>query len=173
MSARGPRRYQLQVNVNDTATELHRLHSHARLAVAPDQFHMAKGNHPNHGRVVSVHLIRQFDKSDIPYVTVHGVTLITMLRLGLLSPLVTRAYHQFVALPLYEDMAPWNIVFLGVRCCFAVCDSACVSVLTHSRSHALLRPSWFTTCVTHHHSRPLTTLTTTPKTTLTMTWCPR
>ena len=109
-------RYQLQVNVNDTATELHRLHSHARLAVAPDRFHMAKGNHPNHGRVVSVHLIRQFDKSDIPYVTVHGVTLITMLRLGLLSPLVTRAYHQFVALALYEDMAPWNIVFLGVRC---------------------------------------------------------
>ena len=68
---------------------------------------------------ISVHLIRQVDKSDIPYVTVHAVTLITMLRLGLLGPLVTRAYHQFVALPLYEDMAPWNIVFLGVRAYYA------------------------------------------------------
>lgn len=65
---------------------------------------------------VSVHLIRKKDDSDIPYVTVHGVTLITMMRLGLLRPLVKRAYHQFVSLPLYEDMAPWNIVFLGVRC---------------------------------------------------------
>jgi hypothetical protein len=46
---------------------------------------------------------------------VHGITLISGLRLGLLSPLRARAYHQFVSLPLYQDMAPWNIVFLGPR----------------------------------------------------------
>jgi hypothetical protein len=44
---------------------------------------------------------------------VHGITLITLLRLGLLPALRMRAYHQFVALPLYLDMAPWNIVARG------------------------------------------------------------
>ncbi|KAA0147510.1 hypothetical protein FNF31_07572 [Cafeteria roenbergensis] len=72
-----------------------------------------KGNHPNGGGVVSVRLTRDKDKAAIPYVTVHGVTLITVLRLGLLAPLRARAYGQFVHLPLYQDMAPWNIVFLG------------------------------------------------------------
>lgn len=24
-----------------------------------------------------------------------------------------RAYKQFIALPMFEDMAPWNIVFVG------------------------------------------------------------
>jgi addiction module HigA family antidote len=43
------------------------------------------------------------------------ITADTALRLGLLAPLRARAYHQFVALPLFQDMAPWNIVFLGGR----------------------------------------------------------
>ena len=53
------------------------------------------------------------DGALIPYDSVHGITLITLLRLGLLPALRMRAYHQFVALPLYLDMAPWNIVFRG------------------------------------------------------------
>jgi hypothetical protein len=73
------------------------------------------GNHPNAGGVMSVRLYRDKDSAFIPYVTVHGVTLITVLRLGLLSQLRPRAYSQFVHLPLYEDMAPWNIVFLGSK----------------------------------------------------------
>ncbi len=73
----------------------------------------ALGNHPNDGGRLSVHLERAKDKAGIPYTTLHGVTLIALLRLGLLAPLKARAYHQFVALPLYQDMAPWNIVFLG------------------------------------------------------------
>ena len=73
----------------------------------------ALGNHPNDGGRIGVHLTRAKDKAGIPYTTLHGVTLIALLRLGLLAPLKARAYHQFVALPLYQDMAPWNIVFLG------------------------------------------------------------
>jgi hypothetical protein len=63
--------------------------------------------------VVSIILTRDMDAAFIPYDSVHGITLITMLRLGLLAPLSLRAYHQFVALPLFQDMAPWNIVFVG------------------------------------------------------------
>ena len=65
--------------------------------------------------VTSIILTRATDSALIPYDSVHGITLITVLRLGLLAPLRTRAYHQFVALPLFQDMAPWNIVFLGGR----------------------------------------------------------
>jgi hypothetical protein len=65
--------------------------------------------------VVSIILTRDTDGALIPYDSVHGITLITGLRLGLLAPLRSRAYHQFVSLPLYQDMAPWNIVFLGGR----------------------------------------------------------
>jgi hypothetical protein len=65
--------------------------------------------------VTSIILTRDTDGALIPYDSVHGITLITGLRLGLLAPLRTRAYHQFVSLPLYQDMAPWNIVFLGGR----------------------------------------------------------
>ncbi len=60
-------------------------------------------------------LTRAFDDQPIPYTTVYGVTLIAILRLGLLGPMRGKAYHKFVALPLYLDMAPWNIVFVGVR----------------------------------------------------------
>ena len=33
------------------------------------------------------------------------------------------AYHNFVALPLYEDMAPWNIVFQGSRMAYIDYDT--------------------------------------------------
>lgn len=63
--------------------------------------------------VTSIILTRDMDGAFIPYDSVHGITLIALLRLGLLPPLRTRAYHQFVSLPLYLDMAPWNIVSRG------------------------------------------------------------
>lgn len=65
--------------------------------------------------VTSIILTRDMDGAFIPYSSVHGITLITMLRLNLLPHLRARAYHQFVSLPLYLDMAPWNIVFVGGR----------------------------------------------------------
>ena len=81
------------------------------------------GHHNNNGNAVAVYLVRSHDKSLIPYVSLHGVTLIALLRMGLKNAMKVRAYHQFVALPLYQDMAPWNIVFVGVRpalCCTAL-----------------------------------------------------
>jgi hypothetical protein len=63
--------------------------------------------------VTSIILRRDMDGAAIPYDSVQGITLISLLRLNLLPPLRMRAYHQFVALPLYLDMAPWNIVALG------------------------------------------------------------
>jgi hypothetical protein len=94
--------------------------------------YLSAGNHPNHGNsiscdkivcgnsqstlgVVSIRLQRDFDGASIPYDTVYGITLITIMRLGLLSPLKSLAYHSFLALPLYQDMAPWNIVFMGPK----------------------------------------------------------
>lgn len=45
--------------------------------------------------------------------SIHGITMIAILRMGLLDNLKEAAFHQFMKLPLYEDMAPWNIVFRG------------------------------------------------------------
>ncbi|CAE1231180.1 unnamed protein product [Acanthosepion pharaonis] len=56
-----------------------------------------------------VHLQRQSDGLTIPYGNVRAITLIALLRMGLLAEIQKKLYHQFLKLPLYEDMAPWNI----------------------------------------------------------------
>lgn len=61
----------------------------------------------------SVHLVRAKDGFHIPYATLEGVSLIALLRMGLLPAFRDRFYDLFLRLPLYEDMAPWNIVFRG------------------------------------------------------------
>lgn len=96
------RKYSMLVAVNP---EL----STSKVPVTP----LPVGNHANGGGVVSVGLTRAHDSAPIPFDSVHGVSLIAVLRLGLLSALKAKAYHRFVALPLYQDMAPWNIVFKG------------------------------------------------------------
>jgi len=58
-------------------------------------------------------MVRDKSTHVIPYNAIRAVTLIAVLRLGLLKALKERAYGLFVGLPLYEDMAPWNIVFVG------------------------------------------------------------
>eukprot|EP01038_Epipyxis_sp_PR26KG_P005199 gene5199-7236_t len=65
------------------------------------------GHHPNQHQIVSV------DSWPIPYVSIYGITLITLLRLGLTVRQRDRLFHKFLKLPLYEDMAPWNIVIMG------------------------------------------------------------
>ncbi|XP_041360158.1 uncharacterized protein LOC121376378 isoform X2 [Gigantopelta aegis] len=62
-----------------------------------------------------VYLIREIDGFKIPYDQVNAISLIALLRMGLLPVIKERFYGEFLSLPLYEDMAPWNIVFRGGR----------------------------------------------------------
>lgn len=114
------RTYVLRVETNATGVK----HVEKQLGQALPSFlsepeklykHLVPGNHPNNGGVVSVRLVRDEDKATIPYVTVNAVTLISTLRLGLVAPLRRRAYRKFVEMPLYIDMAPWNIVLIVSR----------------------------------------------------------
>ena len=75
---------------------------------------LTTGNHLwPHGQVSSVYLTRALDGSHIPYDTIYGITLIAMLRLGLVREQRSVLYEEFLKLPLFEDMAPWNIVIVG------------------------------------------------------------
>ncbi|CAH1773495.1 unnamed protein product [Owenia fusiformis] len=58
-----------------------------------------------------VYLIRSPDGFKIPFGRVHAITLIALLRLGLIDEMKDEFYDKFLKLPFYEDMAPWNIVF--------------------------------------------------------------
>ncbi|XP_072169956.1 uncharacterized protein [Diadema setosum] len=60
-----------------------------------------------------VFLIRAKDGFKIPYEEVKGISLIALLRMGILPAIKEAFYSQFLQLPLYGDMAPWNIVFSG------------------------------------------------------------
>ena len=82
-----------------------------------------EGTHPNRGTMTTVYITREHDAWHIPYGQLYGVTLITILRLGLVEKQREYAYHNFVALPLYEDMAPWNIVFQGSRMAYIDYDT--------------------------------------------------
>jgi hypothetical protein len=73
------------------------------------------GAHPNQNAVVTVLLHRDKDSWPIPYTSIYGVTLISTLRLGLHEMQRERLFHDFLKLPLYEDMAPWNVVLMGRR----------------------------------------------------------
>ncbi len=57
----------------------------------------------------SVKLVRQEDGYTIPYGSVNTISLIALLRMGIVDDMRNTLYDQFLHLPLYEDMAPWNI----------------------------------------------------------------
>lgn len=78
-----------------------------------DPIILPSGYHPNQHELVKVGINRDKDDWFIPYTTIYGITLITTLRLGLIPSQVERFYESFIHLPLYEDMAPWNIVLMG------------------------------------------------------------
>jgi hypothetical protein len=67
------------------------------------------GHHVSNGRVVHVRLTRDHDAGYIPYGVIRAFTLICAFRLGLVKSQIEEVYGDFVKLPLYEDMAPWNI----------------------------------------------------------------
>ncbi|XP_077991501.1 uncharacterized protein LOC144445732 [Glandiceps talaboti] len=58
-----------------------------------------------------VFLIRNKDGFEIPYGAVHRISVIALLRMGILPEIRDDFYEMFVHMPLYEDMAPWNIVY--------------------------------------------------------------
>ena len=72
-----------------------------------------KNLHVNNGLTTTVFLTRDGDHHFIPYETIKSVTLIAVLRMGLTKELKKHAYKEFINMPLYEDMAPWNIVYDG------------------------------------------------------------
>ena len=45
----------------------------------------------------------------IPYGDMNAISLIALLRMGIVDDMKANFYNQFLHLPLYEDMAPWNI----------------------------------------------------------------
>lgn len=81
--------------------------------VPQDGLQLPLGYHPNQHSVVGVHLLRDRDSFPIPYTNIYGVTLISALRLGLEHTLRDRMFKSFLKMPLYEDMAPWNVVLMG------------------------------------------------------------
>ena len=85
----------------------------SRRASAQYPLLLPPGLHPNQHQITAVHLHRDRDDFPIPYTSVYGITLITALRLGIVSSQIERLYERFLKLPLYEDMAPWNIVLMG------------------------------------------------------------
>lgn len=74
---------------------------------------LPRGHHVSSDDVVHVRIVRDEDGSYIPYGKIQSITLIAAIRLGLVAPQRKQAFSAFVKLPLYEDMAPWNIAFKG------------------------------------------------------------
>lgn len=134
------RTYTMHIGINQTATDLisyflkshtdwtvhdialmtHRMDNEGVMLMLPDVTNgdgpvttLALGNHPCQHHITSVHLFRDKDRWRIPYTSIYGVTLITALRMGLKPVLRDRLFQEFLRLPLYEDMAPWNIVLFG------------------------------------------------------------
>ena len=58
----------------------------------------------------------------IPY-THFGVSLITLLRIGLSKAVKERLYGMFLQLPVYEDMAPWNIQWANGKLAYVDVDT--------------------------------------------------
>ena len=76
-----------------------------------------------HHEFGSTYLIRNDDNSTIVY-DKFGISLIATLRLHPSDKLVTRLYSQFLTLPIYEDMAPWNIQFKAGQLYYVDKDSS-------------------------------------------------
>jgi hypothetical protein len=106
-----PNEQDLSQEIKDRTTTTTRDDSYKILSTG--EIVLPLGSHPNQHRIVDVHLLRDRDDFPIPYVTIYGVTLIAALRLGLENRIRDNLFQSFLNLPLYEDMAPWNIVLMG------------------------------------------------------------
>ena len=111
-----------------TAPYLHRLYHLPRhpqddtsLPSLPEYYHY------NNGEYTSVSLVREVDDEHIPYEHIYGITLITVLRLVLEISQRKQVYSLFLQLPLYEDMAPWNILLTGKELMYIDFDTRAVT----------------------------------------------
>jgi hypothetical protein len=123
------RTYTMRVTVNETETKDVSARvgdvSQAMYKLTPDgvklfdlrstykSAQLSLGHHPSNHKVISIMLSRDRDSFPIPYTAVHGVTLISVLRMGVAQTMLDKLYKKFLSLPLYEDMAPWNVVLTG------------------------------------------------------------
>jgi hypothetical protein len=115
------------------------------------------GYHPDQHSVVGVHLFRDRDTFPIPYTNIYGVTLISALRLGLEESQRDRLFKDFLKMPLYEDMAPWNVVLMG-PVSFPRYHLLCKHLISTFRSYLRdLRRAW-TISTTIRGTSPLTRL---------------
>ncbi|KAF4661469.1 hypothetical protein FOZ61_003162 [Perkinsus olseni] len=93
-----------------------------RYGIDIDNFYVVGGT--TRTRAINVTLFRDKDNSPIPYISpLRAVTLIFIMRLGLSSEVKEALYREFLSLPLYEDMAPWNIVAVANRLDYIDFDS--------------------------------------------------
>ena len=102
------RKYQMRI---ETVNYLNKIYSlpeeESSLPPLPAYYHY------NNKQYTAVYLIREKDDTQIPYEHIYGITLITALRMTLHIQQRKTAYSLFLKLPLYEDMAPWNILLTG------------------------------------------------------------
>ena len=94
------------------------VNSNANFNSTNSMYRLLSGNHINQDHVMSVGIYRDKDNIFIPYNTIYGITLISVLRMGLIAQQRDNYFHSFLKLNLYEDMAPWNIVLMGQVSCF-------------------------------------------------------
>lgn len=120
------RTYTMHVEVNRSLTDLisekigrlssasvHTENEHFVISAGTSAIDLPVGIHTNRNSLVSVTLHRDKDDFPIPYTSIYGITLISVLRMGLEPSIRDAMFSSFLSLPLYEDMAPWNIVLNG------------------------------------------------------------
>ena len=123
------RTYTMRVEVNTSLTDtitssvgrvssavIQSKDEHMMLSAGDVSVSLPLGVHTNHNSLVSVTLHRDKDDFPIPYTSIYGITLISVLRMGLEASIRDLMFSSFLSLPLYEDMAPWNIVLNGKVC---------------------------------------------------------
>ena len=100
------REYRLHVGINATAEAENVAYlaakkqwlqlSSTQRGAPPEHPILAEGNHHNRGKITFVYLTRKHDQFHIPYTELYGMTLITVMRLGLVDSLAAAGYHKYV-----------------------------------------------------------------------------
>jgi hypothetical protein len=101
------------------------------LSVGNHSIRLPPGFHALEHQLIGIFLVRDSDHHMIPYSLLSGVTLISVLRLGLDSSKKKKLYNAFLDLPIYEDMAPWNLVLSGNKLSYIDYDTKGITYDDH------------------------------------------